>query len=179
MYYIKVTTNELFHYGIKGQKHGVQNGPPYPLDYEDHSAEEKRLNNPDTITPDEDIDEERKKEKTKKILIGTAIGVGAAAAIGAAWLVGKKYGTDYEKNMQKLKNSERSKKAAATRKVNAENKKKVTTVVSRKFGPNDKPLSSQINVLIDDTTFINNGKLELKIIFEKLKKHVKGGQKTK
>ena len=24
--------NELYHHGIKGQKHGVRNGPPYPLD---------------------------------------------------------------------------------------------------------------------------------------------------
>lgn len=159
MYYIKVTTNELFHHGIKGQKHGIQNGPPYPLDYEDHSAEEKRLNNPDTITPDNDIDEERKKEKTKKKLIGTAIGVGAAAAIGASWLVGKKYGTDYEKNMQKIKNSERSKKAAITRKVNAENKKK--------FGPNDKPLNSQLNIFINNATFINNGRLKIKKYFSK------------
>lgn len=25
-------TNELYHHGIKGQKWGIQNGPPYPLD---------------------------------------------------------------------------------------------------------------------------------------------------
>lgn len=32
----------LFHHGILGQKWGVQNGPPYPLDSGDHSAEKKR-----------------------------------------------------------------------------------------------------------------------------------------
>lgn len=36
--------NELYHHGIEGQKWGVQNGPPYPLDPEDHSAAEKKAN---------------------------------------------------------------------------------------------------------------------------------------
>lgn len=34
--------SEIQHHGILGQKWGVQNGPPYPLDYNDHSAAEKR-----------------------------------------------------------------------------------------------------------------------------------------
>lgn len=34
--------NELYHHGIQGQKWGVQNGPPYPLDSDDKSAAEKR-----------------------------------------------------------------------------------------------------------------------------------------
>ena len=34
--------NELTHHGVQGQKWGIQNGPPYPLDYNDHSAKEKR-----------------------------------------------------------------------------------------------------------------------------------------
>ena len=35
----------LSHHGIEGQKWGVENGPPYPLDYYDHSSAELR-NNP-------------------------------------------------------------------------------------------------------------------------------------
>ena len=31
----------LSHHGIKGQKHGVRNGPPYPLDYSKLSSEER------------------------------------------------------------------------------------------------------------------------------------------
>lgn len=34
----------LEHHGIDGQKWGKRNGPPYPLDYKSHSAEEKRKN---------------------------------------------------------------------------------------------------------------------------------------
>ena len=32
----------LKHHGIKGQKWGIQNGPPYPLDDKDHSSSEKK-----------------------------------------------------------------------------------------------------------------------------------------
>lgn len=35
--------NELFHYGIKGQKWGVRNGPPYPLKESKKSYKEKKL----------------------------------------------------------------------------------------------------------------------------------------
>lgn len=34
----------LYHHGIKGQKWGVQHGPPYPLDYEKHSRREYQEN---------------------------------------------------------------------------------------------------------------------------------------
>lgn len=38
-----MTYNQYYicHHGIKGQKHGVRNGPPYPLDYSKLSAEER------------------------------------------------------------------------------------------------------------------------------------------
>lgn len=37
-----ISSDELYHHGIKGQKHGIRNGPPYPLNRSDYSAKEKR-----------------------------------------------------------------------------------------------------------------------------------------
>lgn len=37
-----IKLSELEHHGIDGQKWGKRNGPPYPLDSEDHSTAEKR-----------------------------------------------------------------------------------------------------------------------------------------
>ena len=34
-------TDYLEHHGIRGQRWGRRNGPPYPLDSSDHSADEK------------------------------------------------------------------------------------------------------------------------------------------
>lgn len=39
---VLVRSDELCHYGIRGQKWGVQNGPPYPLKGGDYSPAEKR-----------------------------------------------------------------------------------------------------------------------------------------
>lgn len=41
-YRIVNNKNSLYHHGIGGQKWGVKNGPPYPLDASDHSAAEKK-----------------------------------------------------------------------------------------------------------------------------------------
>ena len=37
-----IKNDELYHHGIKGQKWGDRNGPPYTLDAGDHSAAEKK-----------------------------------------------------------------------------------------------------------------------------------------
>lgn len=37
-----VKNDELYHHGIKGQKWGKKNGPPYPLDASDHSSSERK-----------------------------------------------------------------------------------------------------------------------------------------
>lgn len=52
----------LYHHGIEGQKWGVENGPPYPLDPEDHSAAEKRA-----MAREERRAEKRKKKNQKYI----------------------------------------------------------------------------------------------------------------
>ena len=45
MKYIIQDKDYLQHHGIKGQKWGVENGPPYPLSQRDYSALEKKMNN--------------------------------------------------------------------------------------------------------------------------------------
>ena len=40
--YGRVRDDELYHHGIKGQKWGKRNGPPYPLDAAAHSPSEKK-----------------------------------------------------------------------------------------------------------------------------------------
>lgn len=47
--------NEIYHHGIKGQKWGVRNGPPYPLKPSDHSQEERKQNWTRSLTADSDV----------------------------------------------------------------------------------------------------------------------------
>lgn len=55
----------IYHHGIKGQKWGDRNGPPYPLDAEDHSAEEKKKN-PGLLSETKSKSEEKKAKSEGK-----------------------------------------------------------------------------------------------------------------
>ena len=55
-------SDELYHHGIKGQQWGKRNGPPYPLDEEDHSKNEIKENYKSSIN---DSGENDDKENTK------------------------------------------------------------------------------------------------------------------
>lgn len=139
---------ELYHHGIKGQEWGDRNGPPYPLDYEAHTAEQKKLNPKSTIDGDAKT-ENSKKDKNKKIAIGVGVAASVAAAAGIAWYFGNKngqknsvsskdlekakkesYGKGMEagktlmKDLQHQEAVERGKKAAATKKANKEKREK-------------------------------------------------------
>lgn len=113
----------LYHHGIRGQKWGTRNGPPYPLGSDDHSAREKkagwrkslsstgpvvkkRTTHPavekttskGTASNKESNDSKRKFElsdKTKsRIKKGLIIGGVAAGTIGAVYLY-RRLGQDY------------------------------------------------------------------------------------
>ena len=101
--------NYLAHHGIEGQKWGKRNGPPYPLDPEDHSAAEKKANHgrysqgvkqdrsggstnsgsSDIQKVPDDVYSGKKKmspETKKKILIGAGITAGVIAVAGTTTL---------------------------------------------------------------------------------------------
>ena len=56
----------LEHHGIDGQKWGHRNGPPYPLDYKSHSAEEKRKNSKSLLSGNKGEDKKAVKKAFKK-----------------------------------------------------------------------------------------------------------------
>lgn len=81
----------LAHHGIEGQKWGVTNGPPYPLDYDDHSAAEKQKNPKSELdnygSPKQQSFFQRHK---KAIIVGGAIATVAAVAIGSNYIKTKR-----------------------------------------------------------------------------------------
>lgn len=56
----------LVHHGILGQEWGKKNGPPYPLDDEDHSAKEKKLASGEGGGGGAEDEEDKDKEKEEK-----------------------------------------------------------------------------------------------------------------
>lgn len=82
----------LTHHGIKGQKWGVRNGPPYPLGAEDHSASEKKAGwqksldmgkkKPDNKKQGKDEEKGLTDKQKRAIKIGAGIAVGLLAVYG-------------------------------------------------------------------------------------------------
>lgn len=81
----------ITHHGIKGQKWGKRNGPPYPLDYDDHTEEQKKKNPKTVITPNKnentkltnktDLNKITIKDVFQSETFKRAIKIGAACAI--------------------------------------------------------------------------------------------------
>ncbi len=68
-----IQSDTIQHHGIQGQKWGVKNGPPYPLDEKDHSAAEKKAENDKFHLTDN-------QKKMLKILVATAAVTGLSIA---------------------------------------------------------------------------------------------------
>lgn len=65
MYYSWNDGTSLYHHGILGQKWGVQNGPPYPLDDKDHNASEKKAGWKKSLSGSDESRVTRKKNEYK------------------------------------------------------------------------------------------------------------------
>ena len=80
-YYAITYSDSLSHHGIKGQKWGKRNGPPYPIDDEDHSASEKKAGWKQSLDNGSKFHLTDKQKKYLKI--GAAVAVTGLAVYGA------------------------------------------------------------------------------------------------
>ena len=68
--------NELYHHGIEGQEWGERNGPPYPLDPEDHSTAEKKAVKSDSKKSHASLtDKQKKYVKNGAKLVAVALAI--------------------------------------------------------------------------------------------------------
>ncbi len=94
-----IYTTYLYHHGILGQRWGRRNGPPYPLDQEDHSAAERKAGyrkslgggrNPESYR--KNIDKSNGYDQTKKKGLSDrqkrALKIGAAAVVAGLAVYG-------------------------------------------------------------------------------------------
>lgn len=111
-------SNYLMHHGIQGQKWGVKNGPPYPLDSNQKSSFEKK-------------EGKGLSDKQKKILKGIAITAGVIGVGAAAYYVVRKNSIKgIAKQIPQLGKSGKAIEAAAKDIIN--NELKETDIVLKK-----------------------------------------------
>ena len=82
-----VYADELYHHGIKGQRWGVRNGPPYPLNAQTHASVVRggsTRGGRRRIGSSSEMSDAERRARRRKIARNVAIGAGAAAAAGLA-----------------------------------------------------------------------------------------------
>lgn len=129
MYYIRVPQgkpgpDELYHHGIQGMRWGRKNGPPYPLDYKSHSADEKRQNTKKELSAYTDSKGEQSLKRYKK--------TGKTADIPKKESKAEKNRNEQQpKTLRELKEYEDQNwgKSSGKSGLTAEQKKKYTTIV--------------------------------------------------
>lgn len=75
----------LIHHGILGQKWGVKNGPPYPLEARNHSASEKKAGWQKSLDKSSGRSDNTKRTKVKQ---NRAVKIGTNAAVAALSIYG-------------------------------------------------------------------------------------------
>ena len=80
-YYAVTYSKSLSHHGIKGQKWGKRNGPPYPIEDGNHSASEKKAGWKQSLNKNSKFHLTDKQKKYLKI--GAAVAVTGLAVYGA------------------------------------------------------------------------------------------------
>ena len=76
----------LYHHGIKGQRWGVKNGPPYPLSASDHSVSEKKAGWRNSLRY---TGSEREKTDHKNAIKTSLIRKGAEIVAACMWAIGE------------------------------------------------------------------------------------------
>lgn len=149
MYQRPLTSNEIYHHGILGQKWGKKNGPPYPLDPSDRSAAEKKAARREKV--------KQGFKNTAAVATATAATVGAAVGVKKAVEEGKNNPNKVDAALKPGKDGKASKVEKITRASNdavnemqRANKQVHTSGTSRKISSeahslNDKELNARID----------------------------------
>lgn len=152
----------LAHHGISGQKWGIQNGPPYPLDYSDHTSAEKKNLSKYGIKPEKQGENnkqtpENNQETNKNSQQTTQLDLRTAKASDVA-----KYSNQLtnQQLQQYLNRINMEKQIAALAQAEYEQNHKVKTFVKN---TKDKLIDTAVNAVVDSASKTLENQLKKKV----------------